>query len=1024
MLDECKKGATVEGPRDPSRRHALRYCAMAATAMLAGSAKALAHPQPGQRRDSDTSSDRKVNRLDKDVRLVHSVCLGCNARCGNRVVVRDGRLVDVTGNPYHPYNTMGRPVDYATPVLKSIPLSASVCGKAKDVPNYVYNPYRILRPLKRAGKRGSGRFEPIEWDQLINEITFGGQTFRHLGEKRRVPGLLDLDSDAPMDPSAPELGPARNGFIFMTGRLQPGRKAFIDRFVKGAMGSINRIGHTDICGLGFRMGNYAFTEGRQVELKADPWKADYILVFGANIYAALQPGVNTYGAIVSKRHSQGRLHFTIVDPRAQEAVVHADRWIPIRPGQDGAFAMGMIRWIIEHEAYNLDYLAAPNQGAARALGNNAYSNATHLVITDPTHPGRGRFLRMRDMDPGAKGEQAEAFIVLSRKGHQPVSFQHVEAAMLDVATEVACSQYGRIKVKTAFRLMKEGVMEHSLDEYARLAGVDRSTIEDTARQFTSYGQRAAVCQYHGAGNYVGGTYAAYAIACLNALVGNVERKGGYMSSGGAVSKWKEGAYDLLDFPGRRRPKGVRISREKAWYEASSEYKKKRAGGSTGYPAKRPWFSFTKGGLSVETLAGIDEGYPYPCKILFTYFFNPLYSIPGGYRFKETLADTRKVPLHVSIDIGVNESNLYADYIVPDVTYAEGQYGWLPPHAPAFRFTGIRTPCIEPLTGRTGDGRPFCLETFLIDIARASGLPGFGKGVIHGHDGHTHDLIRAEDFYLRGFANIALNANIPRASRQEQAFVEKNYPVARFKRMLPVRIWKRICYMLARGGIFKDYEEVFEGSRFRYGVHKVALYNERLAATKDPFDGSLLPGTLKLIPPNGPRNGSDNQDEDYPFYLVTHKMNVHTQSRTVWHKWAMEIFPENFVVMNEEDAAKLGIGNGDMVRLISRGNPEGINGRAKIGRLVRKGCIAVSFHYGHTQLGASRLKISGGDRVFLGGKQVFEGDYLLPDPALAAGLNPNQVSDLDVAMMHTPMIDPVGGIPDFSTTRVKILKVDQ
>ncbi len=1022
MTDERKKIA-IAGPRDPSRRHALRCCAMAAAAMFAGTETVLGQPASGQMEDLDILPGRGVNRLDKDIKIVHSVCLGCNARCGNRVVVKEGRLIDVSGNPYHPYNTMGKPADYAVPVLESISYPGSVCGKAKEVSNYVYNPYRILRPLKRAGKRGSGRFESIEWDQLIEEITFGGQNFRHLGEKRRFPGIKDLDSDTPIDPSAPELGPARNGFVFMTGRLQPGRKAFIDRFVKGAVGSINRIGHTDICGLGFRMGNYAFTEGRQVELKADPWAADYILVFGANIYAALQPGVNTYGAIVAKRHSQGRMRFTIVDPRAQEALVHADGWIPIRPGQDGAFAMGMIRWIIEHGAYNLEYLAAPNQKAAWAVGNNAYSNATHLVITDPAHPGKGRFLRMRDIDPGAKGEQAEAFVVLSRDGRS-VSFLQVDTARLDVATEVAGPRGRGIKVKTAFRIMKEGVMEHGLDEYARLAGVDRSVIEDTARQFTSYGPRAAVCQYHGAGNYVGGTYAAYAIACLNALVGNVERKGGYMSSGGAASRWKKGVYDLVDFPGRRRTRGVRISREKARYEASSEYRRKKAEGGTGYPASRPWFPFTKGGLSVETLAGIDRGYPYSCKILFTYFFNPLYSIPGGYRFRETLEDADKVPLHVSIDIGVNESNIYADYIIPDVTYAEGQYGWLPPHAPAFRFTGIRTPCIEPLTGRTRDGRPFCLETFLIDIARASGLPGFGKDVIQGHGGHTHDLVRAEDFYLRGFANLAFNANIPKASKQEQAFVEANYPVARFRKILPDGIWKRTCYMLARGGIFKGYEEVFDGTRFRYGIRKVALYNERLATTKDPFNGSPFPGSLRLRLPGILEEGAGNQDEDYPFYLVTHKMNVHTQSRTVWHRWAMEIFPENFVVMNEEDAAELGIGDGDMVRLLSRGNPEGIIGRAKTGNLVRKGCVAVSFHYGHTQLGASRLEVPGGDKVFLGGKRVFDGRYLIPDPALAAGLNPNQVSDLDEVLMRTPMIDPVGGIPDFSTTRVKVLKTDQ
>ena len=35
---------------------------------------------------------------------VHTACLGCNARCGMRAVVDNGRLGEVSGNPFHPYN--------------------------------------------------------------------------------------------------------------------------------------------------------------------------------------------------------------------------------------------------------------------------------------------------------------------------------------------------------------------------------------------------------------------------------------------------------------------------------------------------------------------------------------------------------------------------------------------------------------------------------------------------------------------------------------------------------------------------------------------------------------------------------------------------------------------------------------------------------------------------------------------------------------------------------------------------------
>jgi tetrathionate reductase subunit A len=55
------------------------------------------------------------------------------------------------------------------------------------------------------------------------------------------------------------------------------------------------------------------------------------------------------------------------------------RWVPIKPGTDGALAMAMIRWIIEHERYDRHF-AQPNLKVAEAAGEAAWCNATHLII--------------------------------------------------------------------------------------------------------------------------------------------------------------------------------------------------------------------------------------------------------------------------------------------------------------------------------------------------------------------------------------------------------------------------------------------------------------------------------------------------------------------------------------------------------------------------------------------------------------------------------------------------------------------
>ncbi len=988
----------------------------AAAALLAsgaGDAKAVA-----PWRNPRSTQKAAATQVDPGVKVVHSVCLGCNARCGVRAVVDGGRLVKHSGNPYHLYNQrFDSQIPYGTPIKQSLAMPSPVCGKSQDGPAYVYSPYRVLRPLKRSGPRGSGRFEPVEWDQMIKEIAFGGRLFAHLGEDRVVPGIKDLDSDTPIDPQAPELGPVRNGFVFIGGRDQNARKEFSDRFVKGALGSVNRIGHTDICGLGFRMGNLALSEGKQVEFKADPVNAEYILVIGANIYEALQPGVNTYAAAVAYRSSGAKLKFTIVDPRATNASTHAENWIAIKPGQDGAFAMGLIRWIIDNERFNQPFLMAPSPKAAEKLGHGCYSNSTHLVIVEPGHRNQHRFLRASDLNPSLPEGDGGKWMVLSKDG-AAVPFDSVDEAPLDVATVVRDATGKEVRVATSFRLMKAGVFERTVAEYARLAGVERKEIEETAREFTSHGTRAAVTQYHGAGNYLSGTYASYPIAVLNLLIGSIDRKGGYLQPGGGAASWNRGVYDLTAFPGQRKPTGPLLSREKFSYEKTTEFK------TRGYPAKRPWYPFTQGGLCTEAMSGIDQQYPYACRILFTYFFNPVYSIPGGYRYVETLKSAEKVPLHVSIDITVNESNVYADYIVPDLTYAEGHYGFLTPHAPAARFTGIRTPTIEPLTGRTADGRAFGEETLLIDLARALGLPGFGENVIKDNDGKQHPLVSGEDFYLRAIANVAAGAKVPAASDEEVAFVEANYPVAKFRQLLTDDEWRRSCYALARGGVFSTrYEDVFDGEKHRYGIKRAVLYNETLATTRNAITGELFSGTLKYTPPLTAKGRDiDGIDaRDFPFTIVTYKMNLHAQSRTVLASTTMEVVPTNYVHMNEADARKLRLKDKDWIRLTSRSNPAGIRGQVKVTRLVRPGVLGISFHYGHSQLGASRLPVRDADKVFLGGSSVADAGGLKPDPRHATGLNYNDIARLDEDFGNTPLVEVCGGIPDFSSTRVKVIR---
>jgi len=427
----------------------------------------------------------------------------------------------VDGNPYHPYNRCGRAIPYDTPLEKSLEFRPSTCAKPQMDEDYLYNPYRILKPLKRCGPRGSGKFEPISWEQLIREVAEGGKLFAHLGDDSHYPGLKEFLSDEPLDPAALELGPKRNRIIWLTGRSQAGRKHFIKRFVCQAIGSINHLPHTDICGIGFRMGNYILSDVKAVEFKADPEAARYILVFGSNFFSALQPGPNAYAARLHQRVKNGELKYVIVDPRGHEALAHAHRWLPVCPGRDGALAMGLIRVLLEEEQFDKAFLERPNPDIAREKGFNTFANACHLVILAPESEA-GRFLTTKDL-----GVEGEDFVVI--EDGKPLPAGKASKGTLDWEGEISS-----VKVKTAFRLMKEEIFSHPLSFYAREAGIPEETIREVAREFAAHAPYAVAFAYHGGGNYVGGAYASYAIALLNALFGNINRRGGYLPPGGGI----------------------------------------------------------------------------------------------------------------------------------------------------------------------------------------------------------------------------------------------------------------------------------------------------------------------------------------------------------------------------------------------------------------------------------------------------------------------------------------------------------
>ncbi len=977
---------------------------------LVGSARASGVAGPAHAPEYSVDAAGAVTP-NPDQRMSYTMCEGCVTKCSVRVRIdkASGDILRVTGNPYSPLSCDPH-IAYDKPVTESFAgLSghgeaglagrSTACGRGNAALAKYRDPRRILKPLKRAAGRGDGQWVEIEWDQLIEEVVEGGDLFGE-GPVEGLRAIRDLET--PIDPENPEFGPKANQLVVMP-VYKNGRLMMAARFAKMAFGTRNLVGHRSYCGLSMRAGYAALLDNlqKQPHLKPDYRNAEYMLFVGTAPGHAGNP-FKLQGALMARARSDNGAQYVVVDPVLTNSVTQASgergRWQPIRPGTDGALVMGMIRWILENERFDRNFLERPSAAAARAGGEFSHSNATHLVIDSADAPDAGKFLRWGQLDPGAEEALAEQPVCLDAASGAPMPAGAQEGpAILFHDDSVTLSDGRVVAVATSLSLLRREAERKSLEAYAEDCGVAAERIAEIARDFTAHGKKAAA-DCHGGTMHTAGFYTAYGVVMLNALVGNLNAAGGTSAGGGSYKAVAPGPrYNLLGFPGKVKPKGVDAGRGGFAYEKTSEYKRKVAAGENPYPARAPWHAFSQP-LGAHWLASLLDGYPYKAKALITWSSNPVYGITG---LRETvdakIRDPKNLPLIVSIDPFINETSTYADYIVPDRIFYEA-WGWTKPWgAVTVKDATARWPVVDCLTGKTPDGRHIDMETFFIDAAKRMGLAGFGENAIPDADGALHPLHRAEDFWLRAGANVAFDgAPVPEATDAEMALTG----VDRFADILSATLkpeeWRRVGYVLNRGGRFEALEDGYDGDalKHRYG-RPMQIWNETVATARNSMTGERFIGCptwrgLRLAD-DTPVDGQFPHHE-WPFRVVSTKSQLHSSMAPAL-KHLRSLRGVGMIGLNVEDAADLGLRTGELVRLTSPGGS--VEGHVLARRGVARGAIAIEHGFGHTEMGARTYRI--GERVFERGVH------------LAAGVNFNALGFQDPSCgAPSVLADPVVG----------------
>ncbi|MEP0806983.1 MAG: molybdopterin-dependent oxidoreductase [Chloroflexota bacterium] len=1027
---------------------------------------------------------------------LYTVCLQCNTGCGIKVKILEGIAAKIDGNPYSPWTLWPHPA-YETPVKDMATVEGALCPKGQAGIQTAYDPYRIVSVLKRkpGTKRGEGQWVTIPFEQAIQEVVEGGDLFGegNVEGLRAVRALTDpelakemkakVDAiwnekdpekkkelvkefqtefkdhlDVLIDPEHPDLGPKNNQFMFVWGRMKGGREDVVERFVKGAVGSINMNGHTTICqGSLYFTGKAmsakwnetkgSFDSGDKFYWQVDTANSEFVIYVGVNLfdsnYGPPQRVPKATDAIVNGRK------FAVIDPRLSKLAARAWKWVPIKPGQDAAFALGMIRWMLENEKINKSYLAIANVAAQAAAGEPNYTNASWLVkIGKDGAPGKhlraselGLLTKQTVQKDGkdvtvyvdANGVEFPGDTPVALVGGVPTPINVLNPEAAPVVGDLFINQkVGEFQVKDGMQILLESAQEHTLAEWAEIAGVSENDIVEPAAEFTSHGRKAAVDIHRGPSQHTNGFYNNNAWYVVNLLIGNFDYAGGSIKASTYDRKGsKKGQpFPVLKMWGEEEmtPFGVDMLRTATTYEKSTLF-------DGTYPTKRPWFPLASD-VYQEDIPSIGDAYPYPVKILMTYMAALPYSLPGGQKVIEILADTKKIPLFIASDIMVGETSMYADYIFPDLSYLERwEFHGSHPSVP-WKVENVRQPVISipgwPTVKVYGEEIAMSFEAVFLALAEKLELPGFGPNGF----GEGMPYIRPEDFYLKQVADIAFGEkedgsdSVPEADDEElRIFLEarRHLPKSVFdpdKWKAAVgndeSLWRKVVYVLNRGGRYQAFEKAYKGAQVanKYG-RLINLYQEKTATSINTMTGKPYVGYTKYIPPALSSTGEEIKSDGYDLHLITFKTMTMAKARGISNYWTLAVVPEGYLLINSQDARKLGIKDGDMVRITSSSNPKGvydlkngrehpIEGKAKVTEGIRPGVVAFPLGFGHWASGSADIEIDG---------KVVKGD-----PRRAVPLMANGAMQLDPVMGNVTLSDLAGGSAVFYDSKVKVEKV--
>ncbi len=829
--------------------------------------------------------EKNGHMLEENEDIQYTTCYMCACRCGIKVTLKNGKIRYSQGNPDHPTN------------------QGVICAKGSSGIMKQLSPARITKPLlrKKNSERGEAQFDEISWDEAMDILVSRLKKIRETDPKK---------------------------FAFFTGRDQ--MQALTSYFAK-QFGTPNFAAHGGFCSVNMATGMIYSIGGSSWEFGgADYERTKYFLLMGVAEDHDSNPLKLGLGRM---REHGGKV--VVVNPVRSGYGAIADEWLPIKPGTDGAFILGLIHVLLKNGLYDRDFLIS-------------HTNAAYLVTLDEGGEDEGMFhlLHERDMVNTQN-------TVWDRKsgGIREAHLSDNDPALLGEFK----SGEGKT-LRPAFQLLVERVMEDGyLEKSAAICGIPAKTIERiglemgiTARDNTitlpipwidawgkehktTTGHPVSIHAMRGLAAHSNGFQTVRALSVLMMLLGIIDRPGGFRYKPpfprpvppcpkpiNKADQVKPGAplpAPELGFPSM--PEHLAIDED---------------GNPVRIDKAFSWeFPFTAHGMMQNVITNAAKGDPYHLDTLMFFMANMSWnSTMNTSGVMDMLRQKDKdgnyvIPFLAVSDAFFSEIASFADLVLPDTTYLERHDVISLLDRPICDYSKAADAIRHPILPPKGGCRPF--QQTIIDLANALGLPGFcdesGKPLYKTYPEFIANWMPspgANVGFLAGWRGAGGTKHIvgePNPAQWEMYIKNKSF--------WEIQLEDSIKYNRT---INQGYLNWSQNMKFKRDNEPIIMhfYSEvmqrfRLAAKgqrkgRQPKTPAQKKRILRYFDPlpfwYEPLEHQLADGGKYQFHAITQRPMPHYHSWDSQNAWLRQIMGQNFLYMNSARAGEMGINDLDWV----------------------------------------------------------------------------------------------------------------